>query len=49
MANFKFLLNGCYICFYAKAPKDITLKEFEKMDYESYFPETVMEKGAQQD
>ncbi len=27
MANIKFLLNGCDICFYAEAPEDITLKE----------------------
>ena len=27
MANIRFLLNGCDICFYAEAPEDITLKE----------------------
>ena len=27
MANIKFLLNGCDICFTAEAPEDITLKE----------------------
>ena len=27
MANIRFLLNGCDICFCAEAPEDITLKE----------------------
>lgn len=28
MANIRFILAGCDICFVAEAPEDITLKEF---------------------